>query len=232
MRYFFIFQLLDRNCNTENITVLHPTNPWDSVSRTTRRTYKRIATKAIEGILSCLAPQQEQTLWNYIRQRDIYSESSDSSESPSRDEKSNCDIDMINSAMLSAPNKRIRTQILSVIAHKHSKSELISAIPGVTKWQVDVAREHAIKHSPGDMVPAPKIIRNRMSMDKATHFINFISQRQFVQDVAYGTTKIKLKSGEKLELPKVIRTVVLGRLIKLYLAYCMYWQGIDYKPSI
>ena len=214
MTIYPLFQFLDK---TINVTVLDPSNQWDNVSRSTKSNYRQMALKAICALLSCLVPHQEEPFWNYIRQYDLCGVVTPSGpESKTVD----CDINVVSSAMATAPNGRIRTQIQSLIAQKHTKNELISAIPCVTKWQVDVAREHAVKHSPGDLVPAPKIIRNRLSMDKATHFINFISQRQFVQDVAYGTQKVKLKSGETLNLPKVIRTLVLGRLIKLYKEYC------------
>lgn len=57
-------------------------------------------------------------------------------------------------------------------------------------------------------------------MDKVQHFISFISQPQFIQDVAFGERILKLTTGQKIHIPDVVRTLIGSRIISSYLAYC------------
>ena len=66
--------------------------------------------------------------------------------------------------------------------------------------------------------------RCRLDPVKVDHFLDFISSPTFLQDVAYGTKTLKLSSGEKIEIPNVVRTVVASRLIQLYQAYCKEYE--------
>lgn len=100
-------------------------------------------------------------------------------------------------------------------------------IPGLTVYRIDKARKHEV--TIGAALP-PEIVeirRNRMEEEKIDHFLDFVSRPEFIQDVAYGTRNIKLSYGEKLEIPNVIRTVVVSRIIELYIAYC---DETGFKP--
>ncbi|XP_064648686.1 uncharacterized protein LOC135500898 [Lineus longissimus] len=66
-----------------------------------------------------------------------------------------------------------------------------------------------------------------MDEAKVDHFLDFISRPEFLQDVAYGTRTMKLSHGEKLEIPNVVRTTIVSRLIQMYLAYC---EEIGFQP--
>lgn len=52
------------------------------------------------------------------------------------------------------------------------------------------------------------------------HFLDFISSPSFLEDVAYGTKKLKLSDSETLEIPSVVRTVLALRLVQLYSSSC------------
>ena len=77
----------------------------------------------------------------------------------------------------------------------------------VTNWQIKRARAHANNVGPGE--PVHKGIQHRVRIDKAKldHFIDFINQRYFYQDVSYGTRKLKLDNGETITMPNIVRTV-------------------------
>lgn len=66
-----------------------------------------------------------------------------------------------------------------------------------------------------------------MNPVKVDHFIDFISQPHFLQDVAFGTTTLTLASGTEMEIPNVIRTVTLSTLVDLYLTIC---KESDFEP--
>ena len=59
-----------------------------------------------------------------------------------------------------------------------------------------------------------------MNTAKVDHFIDFISQPHFLQDVAFGTRTVTLSTGKAMEIPNVIRTVTSTRLVNLYIAMC------------
>ena len=57
-------------------------------------------------------------------------------------------------------------------------------------------------------------------MVKLEHFLGFIDRPYFYQDVAFGTRRIKLESGEKFTMPNVIRTVTRATMIAQYIEFC------------
>ena len=71
------------------------------------------------------------------------------------------------------------------------------------------------------------IHRIRLDPVKTDHFFDYISWTCFLQDVAYGTRKLKLDSGEQITIPNSIRTVIPSRIVQQYLAFC---SESDFKP--
>ena len=113
-----------------------------------------------------------------------------------------------------------RQQILSLFDSDYSKTELLELIPGLTKWRIEEARRHAFKNKPGQAIDPPTLQRTRLDPVQVDHFLDFISSPSFLQDVAYGTKHLKLSTGERIEIPSVVRTVISSRLVQLYLKYC------------
>ena len=52
------------------------------------------------------------------------------------------------------------------------------------------------------------------------HFLEFTSRPYFYQDVAFGSRKFKLDSGEELVMPNIVRTVARCTIINQYLDFC------------
>ena len=52
------------------------------------------------------------------------------------------------------------------------------------------------------------------------HFLSFVNELYFYQDVAYGTRTLKLDSGEELLMPNVIRIIARSTMIEQYLKHC------------
>ena len=107
----------------------------------------------------------------------------------------------------------MRQQILSLFVNDYSKTELLNLIPGLTKWRIDETRKHAFKTKPGLPINPPKITRWRLDAVKVDHFLDFLSS----PDVAYGTRTLKLESGQGLEIPNMVRTVISSHLVRMYL---------------
>ena len=94
------------------------------------------------------------------------------------------------------------------MADKASKQELMNIIPGLTKWRIDEARKHSKDQGSGMPVVDKKVTRERLCPSKIDHFLAFISQPHYLQDVAYGTKSMRLSTGETLIIPNVAILVV------------------------
>lgn len=107
-----------------------------------------------------------------------------------------------------------RQQILSIFVCDYPKSELLTLIPGLTKWRMKQVNE------PGQQIETPQIKRSRLHPAMVDHFLDFVSSLSFLQDGAFRTKKLRLSDGETLEIPNVVRTVIASRLVQLYTSYC------------
>lgn len=120
------------------------------------------------------------------------------------------EIDAPTSAYKNAPTKNLKTQILSIYALKYSCDELKrihASFENLSDGQIKKAKKHARIVGAGMAVEKTPFHRVRIDLEKLSHFLSFVDQPFFYQDVAYGTRHLKLESGEKLVMPNVVRTV-------------------------
>ena len=54
-------------------------------------------------------------------------------------------------------------------------------------------------------------------MGKVDHFLQFVNRPYFYQDVSYGTKILVLDSGNRIEMPNVVRIVTRSTMIEQYL---------------
>ena len=114
--------------------------------------------------------------------------------------------------------------VLSVFVKHYTKSQLQQMIPGLTIWRIDQARKHAAVVGAGVSEERQSVVRYRLDSQKLDHFLNFISCPHYIQDVAYGTKKLQMSTGEVLQIP---RTVVSSRMVALYQNYC---REMEFEP--
>ena len=190
-----------------------------NLSPSSSRYYKRKAMQAVETVLEAIAP--EQSTWLFHRMVEKYSRGRD------RDAPDNQLLARLVKLYEEANSWYTRQQILSIFVCDHPKSELLTLIPGLTKWRIHEARKHAFLNEPGQQIEPPQIKRSRLHPAKVDHFLDFVSSPSFLQDVAYGTKKLRLSDGDTLEIPNVVRTVIASRLVQLYTSYC---SEIEFGP--
>ena len=110
--------------------------------------------------------------------------------------------------------------ILKLVDHdKYSKTELIN-IFGISKWKVDQARKLKSNDKSIKLVEKVPFKRNRMNTEKSEHFLDFIFSSGLLQDVAYGTTKVKFDSGERQSVPNAILQTKYSHTIQFYIDAC------------
>ncbi|XP_062571122.1 uncharacterized protein LOC134233147 [Saccostrea cucullata] len=117
-------------------------------------------------------------------------------------------------------------ELLSLFSHQYPKELLLQSIPGMTKWRIDTARQHANTSSKNTEV-TQKSAFSRLPFDKVEHFVDFLSQPHYIQDIAYGERTIKLSTGQSIHIPDVVRTLIGSRIITCYLSYC---KDTEFSP--
>ena len=200
---------------------------WDDVSMTQQKYYQRKMKEVIQTALSVVVPGQEEQMWSCLREE---RELADTDEEPPAKRKriDTGRVQTLISAHNDAENWQTKRQILSLFVNDFSKTELQQMITGLTKWRVDQARCHATDEGEGQPLLDKPIFRIRLDRVKTDHFIDYISRPCFLQDVAYGTRKLKLDSGGRAVIPAVIRTLIPSRIIAQYQAYC---REIGFDPA-
>ena len=208
-----------------------------TMSSRTQRYYRKKAEQAIKGVLESIAPGNVSWLYQQVIQRRTRLQAAEGI----------VEATLVGRLVIlyeEAAYWYTRQQVLSLFVTDYSKTELLTLIPGLSKWRIDEARKHAFQTKPGQPIDPPRITRFRLDAVKVDHFLDLLSSPSFLQDVAYGTRTLKLESGQSLEIPNMVRTVISSHLVHMYLNFCVesnfeplrrstlhalqYNQGIDY----
>ena len=62
--------------------------------------------------------------------------------------------------------------------------------------------------------------RQKLNLQQAKHFLEFLFGSNLIQDVSYGTTVIKFDSGEKQVLPDAVLTAMRSHVVQDYKKHC------------
>lgn len=120
-----------------------------------------------------------------------------------------------------------RRQILSIMSGAASYNNILRFIPGVTRYRYTLANLHRLQYGSGDPIthqPSPRI---RVDTRQLDHFLSFITSPHLVQDLPFGQKTLKLSSGQLIEIPNVIRTMIPQRIARQYTQYC---HETGFKP--
>ena len=120
-----------------------------------------------------------------------------------------------------------RRQVLSIMADLVSFRRIQLYIPGLTEYRFKMARRQKSEYGRGVPVPLHKSPRMRVEGGQLDHFLTFITSPHVIQDLPFGTRFLRLSSGEVLETPSVIRTMIPQRVVRQYQQYC---QETGFKP--
>ena len=125
-----------------------------------------------------------------------------------------------------APSQQVRYLILLLVPQNFSKSDCMNYF-GCSRYMIDQARKMKPESGPGVVAPKVSFTRNKLDLGKVEHFIEFFISNGYFQDVAYGTTTLKLDSGQEIVVPRIIRTSIKLQLVNVYTDHC---SLIGYKP--
>jgi hypothetical protein len=101
----------------------------------------------------------------------------------------------------------------------YSKSKICELF-GCSMYEIEKARSICKLYGPCSEEPKSERMYSRLSFEKAQHFINFLFSTGLLQEVAYGTTKLKLDSGDKVTVGNTILNGIHEHAVKEYIVYC------------
>ena len=97
---------------------------------------------------------------------------------------------------------------------------------GCTKHKVDIARKWQRAYGPLQR-PEKRQFRQKLNLQQAKHFLEFLFGSNLMQDVAYGTTVIKFDSGEKQVLPHALLTAMRSHVVQDYKQHCKQYLSLS-----
>ena len=177
----------------DNVNVLSTT--WEEAVYSTRRRHVVQAGKAIESVLTVLAPQDSGNLWKELQASSLVNAYLDIGQfNPN-------ELELINGLVECYENAKswdTRRQFLSIMADKLTTGQLQKLIPGLSRYKLSIARKHSIQYGRGAEVPQTHTPRMRINEAQLDHFVTFITSSHIVQDLPYGEKILKLTTGEVL----------------------------------
>ena len=181
---------------------------WASATEKEKQICEKKVDDACLTVCRVIAPSSsEELLKSYIK----------------RKSRSDNEVEALTLAYRQAPTKSLKTQILSIYALRFTLREL-KAIHApfemLSDRQIKKARLHA--KTVGVGLPVGNIPYHRVRIDKSKleHFLSFVDQPYFYQDVSFGTRTVKLDSGQRMVMPNVVRTVGRSTMIEQYHQRC------------
>ena len=194
---------------------------WSSSSDRTRQRYTTKSAEMVSAVLKTVTPDDASagSLWkNLISCPNMSQLLGTETLSPSEQS-------YLAQAYNNALSWETRRQILSIMSGTASYSTLCEYIPGLTRYRYTAANLHRLQFGTGAEI-ARQPTHSRMCIDKAQldHFLDFISSPHLVQE---GKKDLKLSTGEIIEVPNVIRSMVPQRIVKQYQQYC---KEANFKP--
>ena len=140
------------------------------------------------------------------------------------------DLVVLMTAYKNAGTGALKRQILSLYVYRYpakTLKEIHEAYEILSTWQIKQARLHARSSGPGTLPLNKKLPRVRLDFANVDHFVEFVNRPYFYQDVSFGSKILTLDSGEKVEMPNVVRTVTRATMVSQYFEYC---KEQEYNP--
>ena len=179
-------------------------------SKDERKLCIETARSACQIVCNVVAPKDGDELFNFLRPSNPHANIPQN-------------VEGLLSAYAKAPTSLLKTQILSLYVNwfpARTLMKLHEKFETINEWQVRKAKEHAKIVGPSIPTEKVKTHRVRPDVNKLEHFLDFINRPYFYQNVAFGTRKLKLESGEVLMMPNIIRTVARSTVAQ-YVQFCI-----------
>ena len=137
-------------------------------------------------------------------------------------------LEALAEAYSNASSWETHRQVLSIMSGIAKYSTLSEYIPGLTQYRYSMANLHRLQFGAGAELSTEKTHSTiRLDVKQLDHFLDFITSPHLMQDLPFGRRHLKLSTGEVIEVPNIIRTMIPQRIVKQYQKHC---DEINFKP--
>ncbi|XP_013404412.1 uncharacterized protein LOC106169495 [Lingula anatina] len=182
---------------------------WELSSDRTKADYIIKSKKIINEVLNVLAPGQGNMLFQDV----LNAREDDMARNTST-------LEVIALGYRLATEWGTQRQILSLISDQYSLVEIRKYIPDLSKYKYTMARKHAQIVGHGQPLMKEVSHREHLSDIQIGHFLDFLMSPAVMSDVPFGQVHLKLSSGQKIDVPKMILNTVRCRAVEQYLSFC------------
>lgn len=189
---------------------------WTVASEKTKESRTKTASDVIIEVLEIISPDDAALLWEAVQDSSLIEEKLGIAENPA-DKKY---LEALAETFRHATSWDTRRQVLSVMADLVPYKVIQKYIPGISDYRIKAARKHKVVYGRGVPVPSNKSPRVRIDPKKLDNFLTFITSSHVVQDLPFGQKYLTLSTGEVLETPNVIRSMISERIVQQYSQYC------------
>lgn len=202
------------SCNVSKVCLSK--KRWEEASESTRRSRVKTTGAVIVAALKVIAPGDAAPLWQAV-QHSAFVEQALGLEKHLADKKY---LEALAETYRHATSWETRRQALSVMADLVPYEAIERYLPGISEYRIKAARKHKSVYGRGVPVPSVHSPRMRIDSSQLDHFLTFITSPHVVQDLPFGQKHLKLSTGDVLETPNVVRSMISERIVRQYTQYC------------
>ena len=203
------------SCNVEKIGPYK--KRWEEASVRTKKNHSLKVRDVVVAALNVITPGDAGHLWDALRSSNLVEKALGISEECPADKKY---LQALAETYQNAVSWDTRRQVLSVMADLVTFNQIQRYIPGLTEYRFKMVRIHRLQYGRGAALTPNKSPRMRVDSGQLDHFLTFITSPHVVQDFPFGQRYLRLSSGEVLETPNVIRSMIPQRIVRQYQQYC------------
>ena len=199
-------------------TIIKPQIEWNDCVDRTKRRYVQHTRDIIVAVLKVVSPENAGYLWMALQASKAVNDELgvEGILLPAQ----RVYLEAIAETYKNASSWDTRRQILSIMTGTASLAAVREFIPGLTQFRYTVANLHRLQHGTGASVPRQPTARFRVDEAHLDHFLQFITSPHIVQDLPFGQKSLQLSNGNVVEVPNVIRALILERITTQYKQFC------------
>ena len=190
---------------------------WNEVSESTKQRYTKKSTEIVSAVLKTISDDNAGYLWRKLIASSSINKTLGIDELPHSERVY---LEALAESYNNATSWDARRQVLSIMSGVASYNDIAKFLPGLTKYRYSMANLHRLQFGRGTQVPIQPSTRIRVDLKQLDHFLSFITSPHLVQDLPFGKKHLKLSSGQVIEVPNVIRTMIPQRIARQYSQYC------------
>ena len=190
---------------------------WDETSDRTKQRYIKKSTEIVSSVLQTISADNAGFIWQELISSPVMSKML------GVDVLSPIDKSYLEALAESYHNAKswdTRRQILSIMSSVANYNNIVRFIPGLTRYRYSTANLHRLQFGRGATVEHQPLTRIKVDLKQLDHFLGFITSPHLVQDLPFGSKKLKLASGQTIEVPNIIRAMIPERIVWQYSQYC------------